>query len=106
MPNMPTQWRGRSGVTLAWGISLSLIGLTVSLGILVWKTGTLDLPTATILTTALSTAIGALATYLGGQRQETHAEAGKHRPENTPENVSRLDQLDGAGKEWDDNGNP
>lgn len=100
---MTTQWRGRSGVTLAWGIALSLVGLTIALGLLVWRTGTLDLPTATILTTALSTAIGALATYLGGQRTERHPEdeKGRHRPEE----VSRLDELDGIGKE-PDNGKP
>lgn len=94
---MTTQWRGRSGVTLAFGISLSLIGMTIAIGMLVWKTGTLDLPTTTILTTGLSTAIGALATYLGGQRTERDAEdeRGRHRPEE----VSRLDKLDGIGKE-------
>ena len=100
-----TQWRGRSGVTLAWGISLSLIGLTVALGLLVWRTGTLDLPTATILTTALSTAVGALATYLGAQRTERHPndDIGRHRPERAgnPE-TSRLDKLDGIGKDTDE----
>lgn len=62
------QHRGIAGVILAIGVALALIITTGTAVAAVVSNGKLTESGAALLSTALGTAIGALATYLGGNR--------------------------------------
>lgn len=89
-----TEWRGRSGVTLAAGVALAIVIAAATLLVLAVQTGEVSGESATILTAALGTAIGALATYLGGQRTHEKPDPAVPPSWNREPDISRLDQLD------------
>src|SRR5699024_6349415 len=60
--------RGRAGVILAAGVSVALITVAGTAVAAVAGSGSLSESGAAMLSTSLGTAIGALATYLGGNR--------------------------------------
>ena len=82
---MQQQHRGKAGVILAIGVASSLVLLTAAALVAVVGSGSLTDTGAALISTAIGTAIGALATYLGGNRatdslpQATYE--GKHREE-------------------------
>lgn len=90
--------RGRAGVILAVGVALSLVIVAGTAVAAVYSRGTLTESGAAMLSTALGTAIGALATYLGGNRATDElphdGPAGRHRPEQlAPELATELPEL-------------
>lgn len=91
--------RGLAGVILAAGVALALIIVAGTAAAAVTMREGLSDYAATMLSTALGTAIGALATYLGGNRATDelpdNGPPGRHRPEQlAPELDTELPELD------------
>lgn len=88
--------RGLAGVILAVGVALALVIVAGTAVAAVYSRGTLTESGAAMLSTALGTAIGALATYLGGNRATDEAPddgpPGRHRTE-----LTELDREDRDG---------
>lgn len=90
------QHRGRAGVILAVGVALALVIVAGSAAFAVSGTGAISDTGAALLSTAIGTAIGALATYLGGNRATDElpddGPAGRHRPEQLARELGREDE--------------
>lgn len=88
--------RGRAGVILSIGVSVALIIVAGTAVAAVAGSGSLSESGAAMLSTALGTAIGALATYLGGNRATDElpddGPAGRHRPEQIAPELGREDE--------------
>lgn len=91
-----TPHRGRAGVILAAGVALALVIVAGSAAFAVAGTGSISDTGAALLSTAIGTAIGALATYLGGNRATDElpddGPAGRHRPEQIAPELDREDE--------------
>ena len=79
-------YRGRAGVILAAGVAIALVVVAGSAAFAVAGSGSISDTGAALLSTAIGTAIGALATYLGGNRATDELPGddgppGRHRPE-------------------------
>lgn len=91
--------RGLAGVILAVGVAVALIILAAAAAAAVAGDATLSDSGAAFVSAAIGTAIGALATYLGGNRATDElpddGPAGRHRPEQlAPELAPELPELD------------
>ena len=90
------QHRGRAGVILAAGVAVALVVVAGSAAFAVAGSGSISDTGAALLSTAIGTAIGALATYLGGNRATDElpddGPAGRHRPEQLAHELDREDR--------------
>ena len=94
MSGSPT-YRGRAGVILAAGVALALVIVAGSAAVAVAGSGRISDTGAALLSTAIGTAIGALATYLGGKAADElpdEGPPGRHRPEQLAPELDREDR--------------
>lgn len=89
-------YRGRAGVILAAGVAIALVVVAGSAAVAVAGSGSISDTGAALLSTAIGTAIGALATYLGGNRATDEipddGPPGRHRPEQLAHELGREDE--------------